>query len=381
MHSFFAMGLITVIWAVVGYSIAFGPDTWNGLIGNPMAHRMLKDVPWNAGRELSPGNFEGYPALVFMAFQLMFAIITPALITGAFAERVKFRAYFVFMTLWSLLIYSPLAHWVWGGGLLAHNAAGSESMLQKFAGVGAMDFAGGTVVHISSGVSALVFALLIGRRRGYPQTAMPPNNLVFTMLGAGILWFGWYGFNGGSALASNGLAGLAFVNTHLCCAMAAVIWALVEKMHRGKASALGFASGVVAGLVCITPAAGFVEPWAALLMGIIVSPICYSFVTIVKVKCGYDDSLDAFGVHGIGGSIGAILTGLLTSEGLTITGSTGLKQAWAQLLAVIATWVFVGVGTFILVKVIDAVIGIRLSDEEESAGLDLSQHGEVGYNI
>ena len=374
MHSMFAMGLITVIWVVVGYSIAFGSTTFAGLFGSPSTHFLLKDVAYNDG--------EGYPEIVFMAFQMMFAIITPALISGAFAERVKFRSYAIFIALWSVIVYSPLAHWVWGGGLLAHNDAGSESWLQNFAGVGALDFAGGTVVHISSGISALVFCLLIGKRRGYPTQAMPPNCLVWTMLGAGILWFGWFGFNGGSALASDGIAGLSFVNTHICAATAALAWTIIEKIHRGKASALGFASGLVAGLVCITPAAGFVMPASSLAMGIIVAIVCYVLVTIVKFRLGYDDSLDVFWIHGVGGTVGAILTGIFATEELSATGiGGGRQQVWAQIVATIITWGFAGVVTLILVKVIDATVGIRVSDEDEEQGLDVSQHGETAYNV
>jgi Amt family ammonium transporter len=381
MHSMFAMGLITILWVTVGYTIAFGDDTAGGLWGQ-FNFAFLKGVDYDA---VKPGTTSPYPHIAFMAFQMMFAIITPALITGAFAERVKFRAYVVFMALWSLLVYCPLAHWVWGGGILSGT---DVSWAKKLFGVGAIDFAGGTVVHISSGVSALVFCLLIGKRKGYPATPMKPNNLVLTMAGAGILWFGWFGFNGGSELASDGTAALAFVVTHICAASAAFSWAVVERFHRGKASALGVASGLVAGLVCITPASGFVEPMPALIMGLIVSPICYFFVAVLKAKLGYDDSLDAFGIHGIGGTLGAMLTGVFANEGLARV-LNGLKaeepfvrsqQLGAQALATVVTWVFAAVMTLILVKVVDAVIGMRVTPEEEEEGLDLTQHGEVGYN-
>ncbi len=383
-HSIFAMGLITIQWVLFGYTIAFGDDTAGGLFGNLGQYLGLSDVFHDATK---PGTADEYPHLVFCAYQLMFAIITPALITGAFAERVKFGSYCLFMLLWSTLVYDPLAHWVWGGGLLANNAASSPpSWLQRTVGAGALDFAGGTVVHISSGVSALVFILLTGKRKGYPTGRILPNNLGYTVLGAGILWFGWFGFNGGSALGSNGLAGLAFTVTHIAAASAAVAWAVVEWIHRGKASVLGIASGLVAGLVCITPAAGFVGPISALLMGFIVSPICYYFVAVLKAKLGYDDSLDAFGIHGIGGTVGALCTGIFCQKKYNGAGADGLimnewTQIKAQIVAVVVTWVFAGAVTFILVKLLDATIGLRVKPEEEESGLDVSQHGEVGYNL
>jgi Amt family ammonium transporter len=304
----------------------------------------------------------------------MFAIITPALITGAFAERVKFAPFVVFTALWATLVYDPLAHWVWGGGILT-NIPGT--WLHNLVGTGALDFAGGTVVHISSGVSALVFCLMIGKRRGYPGQPILPNNLVITVLGAGLLWFGWFGFNGGSGLNSDGIAALAFTVTHICAASAAFSWAVVEWVHRGKASVLGVATGLVAGLVCITPASGFVMPMPALIMGLIVSPVCYFFVAFLKGKLGYDDSLDAFGVHGIGGTIGALLTGVFCSaQGTT----AGAKQLTAQAIAVGITIAYAAVVTAILVFIIDKTMGIRLTEDDELTGIDLSQHGEVGYN-
>ncbi len=379
-HSMFAMALITLQWVVFGYSIAFGDDTLGGLMGDVGQYLGLGGVAFDAPRNAA----DRYPHMIFMAFQMMFAIITPALITGAFAERVKFSAYCLFMLLWATLVYDPLAHWVWGGGLLS----GSEtSWLKKTVGSGALDFAGGTVVHISSGVSALAFILLTGKRRGYPEAKVLPNNLGYTVLGAGLLWFGWFGFNGGSALASDGLASLAFTVTHIAAAAAAFSWAVVEWFHRGKASVLGIASGLVAGLVCITPASGFVGPMSALLMGLIVSPICYYFITILKPKLGYDDSLDAFGVHGIGGTVGALLTGVFCQKQYNKDfGADGLiqgegQQLWAQLIAVAVTWVLAFAVTAILVKILDATIGIRVKAEDEDTGLDLSQHGEVGYNL
>ncbi len=377
MHSMFCMGLMSVVWVVVGYSIAFGDSKAGGLFGDPTQHFML------SGLELDKtGKWGNYPDIIFMLFQMMFAIITPALITGAFAERVKFRSFCVFSVLWGILIYAPLAHWVWGGGILSHGD--EKSWLQEFTGQAAHDFAGGNVVHISSGFSALILVLLIGRRRGYPQTPMPPGNLVLTMLGAGLLWFGWFGFNGGSAFGSNGGAGLAFVNTHIAAAVAAVVWAIVEKIHHGKVSALGFASGLVAGLVCITPAAGFVNPTDAIWMGIIVAPICYAAVVIIKVKLGYDDSLDAFGIHGVGGMVGALLTGVFLVKSLSLGNGAyegGMAQLWTQFVSVVVTVAFAVIGTIILVKLVDLTMGFRLSEDDEASGLDVAVHGEVGYNI
>jgi Amt family ammonium transporter len=325
--------------------------------------------------------------MLFMVFQMMFAIITPALITGAFAERVKFSAYCVFMLLWATIVYDPLAHWVWGGGILGSLSGGQKSWLQGITGgAGALDFAGGTVVHISSGVSALAFVIFTGKRKDYPRAKVLPNNLGYTVLGAGLLWFGWFGFNGGSAGASNGLAALAFTVTHIAAAAAAFSWAVVEWFHRGKASVLGIASGLVAGLVCITPASGFVGPMSALIMGLLVSPICYFFITAIKPKLGYDDSLDVFGIHGIGGTVGALSTGIFCQAKYNPAGADGLmlghgKQFLAQVIATAITWGFAFIVTSVLVKLIDVTIGIRVKSEDEETGLDLSQHGEVGYNL
>jgi len=318
---------------------------------------------------------------------MMFAIIAPALITGAFAERVKFSAYCLFMLLWATLVYDPLAHWVWGGGFLGAGAdAQHPSWLVRQVGTGALDFAGGTVVHISSGVSALAFILMTGKRKGYPDQKILPNNLGYTVLGAGLLWFGWFGFNGGRALASDGLASLAFTVTHIAAAAAAFSWAVVEWFHRGKASVLGIASGLVAGLVCITPASGFVGPMSALIMGLLVSPICYVFITAIKPRFGYDDALDVFGVHGIGGTAGALCTGIFCEKTYNPAGNDGLvlgewTQLKAQLVATGVTWAFAFVVTVVLVKLLDLTIGIRVRPEDEETGLDLSQHGEVGYNL
>jgi Amt family ammonium transporter len=316
-----------------------------------------------------------------MAFQLMFAIITPALIAGAFAERIRFGPFILFTLLWTTLVYDPIAHWVWGNGILSGDK--TNSFLVKWFGTGALDFAGGTVVHISSGVSALVFILFIGKRRGYPNQQMLPNNLVFTVLGAGLLWFGWFGFNGGSGLSSDGLAGLAFVVTHICAATAAFSWSVAEWLHHRRVSMLGVVTGLVAGLVCITPASGYVQPISALVMGLIVGPVCYFFVAFLKVRLGYDDSLDAFGVHGVGGTVGALLTGLFFNHAIAEKPeslSVG-SQLGAQAVATIVTILYAAVVTTILVLAIDKTIGIRLSEEDEISGLDLSQHGETGYNF
>lgn len=375
MHSMFCMAIITVQWVIVGYSISFGDPTCGGLLGS-MKYLFLNNVPCDKA-------FPGYPIphLLHMAYQMMFAIITPALISGAFAERIRFGAFVVFTLLWSTLVYDPIAHWVWGGGLLS---MAEGSWLRRTVGVGALDFAGGTVVHISSGISALVFCLMIGKRRGYPRQAMLPNSLAMTVLGAGILWFGWFGFNGGSSLNSDPLAVSAFVVTHIAAASAALSWALVEWFHRGKASILGVATGLVAGLVCITPAAGFVKPMPALVMGLVVSPVCYFMVAVIKTKLGYDDSLDAFGVHGVGGTLGALMTGIFCSEEICkLSGfetSAGVKQLKAQAVAVAVTIVYSAIVTVILVILVDKTIGIRLCEDDELSGLDLSQHGETGYN-
>lgn len=365
MHSIFCMGLVTVQWVVIGYSLCFSGDI-GGFVGNA-DYFLLSGIKHT---DVFPGT--GIPHYVFMCFHMMFAIITPALISGAFAERIKFSAFAVFTLLWCTIVYDPICHWVWGGGLLS-----GDGWLGQTVGVGALDFAGGTVVHISSGVSALVFALLLGARRGYPQMKMTPNNLVYTVLGAGILWFGWFGFNGGSGLGSDALAGLAFTVTHICAATAAVVWAIIERLHRGKASILGVATGLVAGLVCITPAAGFVEPNAALVMGIVVALVCYLFIAVIKGKLGYDDSLDAFGVHGVGGTVGALLTGVFCTVGAEASGA----QFLAQLIATVVTMVYAAVLTVVLYVIVDKTIGIRCEADDEEVGLDLSQHGEVGHSL
>jgi Amt family ammonium transporter len=378
MQSFAMMGMVTILWAIIGYSLAFGPGI--SVIGD-FHHVFLKGV----GLEPSP-YAPTIPAQTFMVYQLMFAIITPALITGAFAERMKFRAMALFLSLWSLFVYSPMAHMVWGvGGLL--NANGGH--------IPSLDFAGGTVVHVTSGVSALVTALYLGKRMGYPKTAMPPHSMVLSFIGACLLWVGWFGFNAGSALAASPLATSAFVNTHFAAAAAALGWTIAEWIHNGKPTALGAISGAVAGLVAITPASGFVQPMSALLIGLLAGFFCFLMVFIVKAKFGYDDSLDAFGVHGAGGTLGAILTGFFAVS--TINPAFGsdangkalptgaLDGHWAQILhqsaGVAIAWTISAVGTLVLLFLVDKTIGLRVSPEHESQGLDLSQHGEEGYDF
>ncbi|MFN8643998.1 MAG: ammonium transporter [Candidatus Binatia bacterium] len=366
MHSFFIIGLVSVHWAVIGYTLAFGTDI-GGLIGG-FDYLFLNGV----GQGPSPFA-KTIPDLLFVMYQGMFAVITPALISGAYAERMRFGPYVVFTLLWVTLVYSPIAHWVWGGGWMG---AGH---------LGALDFAGGTVVHISSGVAALAAALVLGRRLGWPREPVLPHNLPFTVLGAGILWFGWFGFNAGSALASNGLAASAFAATHLAAAAATVSWGLAEYLERGKASVLGAASGSVAGLVAITPAAGFVGPMPALLIGAVAGVLCYFAVT-VKFRLGYDDSLDVVGVHGAGGTWGALATGLFASTAVNASGADGLfygnaAQFGIQAVSVAATIAYSFVASLILFKVVDATMGLRASEEEEVMGLDLSQHGERAYSL
>jgi ammonium transporter, Amt family len=374
MQSFAMMGLVTMLWAVLGYSLAFGHG--NAFIGG-FEHLFLRGV----GLTPNPDYAATIPEQTYMVYQLMFAIITPALITGAFAERMKFSAMAVFLSLWSLLVYSPMAHMVWGvGGLL--NANGGR--------IPSLDFAGGTVVHITSGVSALVAALYLGKRLGYPQTAMPPHSLVLSFIGACLLWVGWFGFNAGSALNSGPLATSAFINTHFAAAAAAFGWTIAEWFHNGKPTALGAISGAVAGLVAITPASGFVQPFAALLIGVLAGIFCSFMVFEVKKWFGYDDSLDAFGVHGAGGTLGALLTGFfatrLINPAFGKDAATGaIDGHWGQVLNQAAgigiAWSISIVGTLILLFVVDKVLGLRLTDEDESSGMDLSQHGEEGYDL
>ncbi len=365
MQSFVILCLVSVIWVLWGYSLAFGPDK-GGVIGG-LEWLGLKGV----GQEPAP-MASTIPHLIFMMFQGMFAIITPALITGAFAERMKFSALIIFSALWLTFVYSPLAHWVWGGGWIG-------SVL------GALDFAGGTVVHINSGIAAITAAVIIGRRKGYGSEPMPPHNLPMTILGAALLWFGWFGFNAGSALTSGGLASNAFVTTNTATGAAALGWLFSEWIHRGKPTALGTVSGAVAGLVAITPAAGFVGPLSSILIGIGGGIFCYIAVSL-KPRLGYDDSLDVFGIHGIGGTWGALATGLFASTVINPAGKDGLFFGNPQLLgiqaiAVVASYAFVFVSTLIILKLIDWTIGLRVPEEDEVIGLDLVIHGESGYSF
>jgi Amt family ammonium transporter len=364
MQSFVALGVVTVQWVLIGYSLSFGPDI-KGIIGG-LQWAGLQGV----GLAPNPDYAATVPHQAFMMFQMMFAIITPALISGAFAERFKFSTYLVFVLLWSTLVYAPLAHWVWGvGGWLRS--------------LGALDFAGGLVVHISSGVSALAAAIIIGKRKGHGHEHMPPHNLTMTLLGATLLWFGWFGFNGGSALASGALATSAFLTTHIAAATATLSWIFVEWRHRGKPTLLGAASGAVAGLVAITPASGFVGPLAALLIGLCAGALCYFGVNI-KNYFGFDDSLDAVGVHGVGGIFGALATGLFASKAINAAGADGAffgnpSLLLIQLLSVAVAVVYAFSITWIILKVLDRTMGVRVPIEEEVEGLDLSQHGESGY--
>jgi Amt family ammonium transporter len=377
MQSFALMAIITVLWGLFSYSLSFGSG--NGFIGG-FQNLFLKGVG-----SAPDGDYAAtIPAQTFMVYQLMFAIITPGLIAGAFAERMKFSAMVVFTVLWSILVYDPMAHMVWGKGGLLNAALGGRFPT--------LDFAGGTVVHITSGVSALVCALYLGKRVGYPKQSMPPHSVVLSFIGACLLWVGWFGFNAGSALGAGSLATSAFVATHFASAAAAIGWAGAEWIRNGKPSVLGGISGAVAGLVAITPAAGFVKPMAALLIGLIAGVFCYWMVAKVKAKFGYDDSLDAFGVHGAGGTLGALLTGIFAvatvnpifkdAQGKALP--SGLLEGNAhqllnQLVGVLISWGIAIVGTLIILKIVDVTIGLRVSEEEEVQGLDLSQHGEEGY--
>jgi Amt family ammonium transporter len=362
MQCFAITCLITILWSLYVYSLAFGADI-GGFVGG-----LGKALMAGVGVDALSGTI---PETVFSVFQLTFAVITPALIVGAFAERMKFSAMLWFMALWVTLVYAPVCHWVWGGGWLS--------------GQGVLDFAGGTVVHINAGVAGLVAALVLGKRHGYPQHPMKPSNLVLTAAGAGMLWVGWFGFNAGSALAADGIAGMAMLVTQIATAAAALTWMFMEWLSHGKPSALGLVSGAVAGLVAITPASGFVGPMGALAIGIAAGLICYLAVVRMKRALSYDDSLDAFGVHGVGGFVGAILTGVFVDAGL---GGSGLAegvsmgaQVVKQFIGAAATIVYGGVVSFILLKVIDAAIGLRVTVEQEQEGLDLVLHDEAGYNL
>lgn len=388
MQCLFLMCLMTVIWALWGYSLAFGGD--GAFIGNG-DYLFMDGVQreWVGGEDGEPKTplFDPdipIPTLTHMLFQGMFFIITPALICGAFAERMKFSTMVVFLVLWGTLVYCPLCHWVWDGGILGFVETGDEG--HGWAG-GALDFAGGTVVHISSGVSALICALLIGPRLGFGSDDMRPHNLTYTALGAAMLWVGWFGFNAGSELLSDGLTSSAFAVTHFSAAAGGLAWAATEWITRGKPSVLGTASGVVAGLVCITPAAGFVQPMPAIAMGLAAGVVCYLACSVIKSKCGYDDSLDAFGVHGVGGTLGAILTGVFATRlawNIDGTNKLGLIEGGTrvfvgQIVAVLVTWVFAVVVTLVILKVLDLTMGLRVSQQGEVEGLDLSEHGEEGY--
>ena len=362
MQSFICLGLISLVWVFFGYSLAFGPDI-GGFIGN-LDFAMLKGVG------LSPGPYsDTIPDLLFVAFQMMFAIITPALITGAFAERMKFSAYILFALLWSTLVYLPVCHWVWGGGWIG--------------GHGALDFAGGTVIHINSGAAALVAAIAIGKR--YGKEPFHPHNLTMTILGASILWIGWFGFNAGSALAAGDIATLAFFTTQVAAGSAALSWVVAEWMIQGKPTTLGAASGAVAGLVAITPAAGFVSPVSAIIIGLVAGVICYLAV-LMKGKLRYDDALDVVAVHGIGGLWGALATGLFATLAWNPGGADGLFFGNPKLFAVqaygaVATIVYSMIVTFIILKVIEAIVGLRVDEESEVRGLDLAEHSEAGYTM
>jgi Amt family ammonium transporter len=379
MHSFILMAIITVLWAIVGYSLAFGEGS--AVLGD-LRYVFLNNV----GAAPNADYAATIPQQTYMIYQLMFAIITPALISGAFAERMKFSAMLLFSVLWALIVYFPLAHMVWGKGGLLNAFLGGK--------IPCLDFAGGTVVHISSGVSALVCALYLGKRKGYMSEPMKPHSLVLSVIGACLLWVGWFGFNAGSALAASALATSAFVATHFATAAAVLGWLLVEWIRNGKPSVLGGISGAVAGLVAITPASGFVKPFPALLIGFVAGMICFFMVTTVKSKFGYDDTLDAFGVHGAGGTVGAILTGVFATSAV----NDGLKdsagkvlplglvdgvpgQVFNQAIGVAISWILAIVGTLIVLKVCDVILGVRVSPDQELEGLDVSMHGEEGYNL
>jgi len=366
MHSFILLGIITLEWILWGYSMSFGPDH-GGVIGG---------LDWfglkNIGMEPSPDYGSTIPHSAFMIFQGMFAVLTPALITGAFAERLKFTAFLLFVLLWATFVYNPICHWVWGvGGWIGR--------------LGALDFAGGTVVHISSGISALVAALVVGKRLGYGKTAYIPHNVPMTITGAALLWFGWFGFNAGSALAANGLAANAFVVTHIASAAAVLSWVFFEWIHTGKPTTLGAASGAVAGLVAITPGSGFVGPMGAVIIGGLGGAICYGGV-LLKARLAYDDSLDVVAIHGLGGTWGALATGLFATTRINPDGANGLffgnpEQLWIQFVSVIATMIFSFLMTFIILKLIDVTVGLRITEEEEVKGMDVSLHNEAGYSF
>jgi len=361
MQCFILVAVMSLEWVIIGYSMAFSSSEGflKPFVGG-LDHLMLKGIGIN--------NIEstGIPTLIFVLFQGMFAVITPALIIGAFAERIKFSGFLVFSVLWGILIYNPLAHWVWS----------SDGWLFN---MGALDFAGGTVVHINAGIAALVMAIALGKRRGYKGHAMPPHNIPFVAMGAALLWIGWFGFNAGSGLAANGLAANAFLVTHIATATSAFIWAVLEWVIGKKPTVVGISTGAVAGLVAITPAAGAVDLTGALFIGLAVALICFFMVAVVKAKLGYDDSLDAFGVHGVGGIIGAILTGVFATSAVTGGAEGSLEQLGVQAISVIATIAYSGIGTFILFYIVNKIIGLRASDKDEAIGLDETEYGETAY--
>jgi Amt family ammonium transporter len=379
MHSLILMAVVSTLWMLFGYSMAFAPG--NAFVGNPLTYFLLKGV----GGEPNADYSATVPQETFMLFQMMFAIITPALISGAVAERIKFKAYVLFTVLWVTVVYFPLCHMVWGTGGYFNWALGGK--------IPVLDFAGGTVVHISSGVSALVCALVLGRRSGYPQEPMMPHNVVLSLIGAGLLWVGWFGFNGGSALNAGTLATSAFAATHFSAAAAALSWAATEWLHKGRPSVLGAASGMVAGLATVTPASGFVSVPAAFCIGLAAGVVCYFAVTKLKARFAYDDSLDVFGVHAVGSMTGMLMLGFLASavvnpaiastfhaNGVAVSLAGGTSQFFNQAIAVIFTAIFAGVASFILLKLVDRLVGLRVHIEDEDAGLDLTQHGERAYS-
>lgn len=367
MQCFVCMCLMSVLWVFVGFSLAFGESMWGGFIGNPKTYFLMNGL---AGEQ--PWDGTAIPDLLFMTFQGKFAIITPALIAGAFAERMKFRGFLLFSALWLLFCYTPLCHWAWGGGYFA---GGDEGNFLMGAGEHAIDFAGGTVVHINAGIAALMAALVLGNRQGYPDRISPPHNLPFAVLGAGLLWVGWFGFNAGSALAADATAAMALVVTHQAAAVAGLTWMVLEWWRDGKPTVLGVISGAVTGLVAITPACGSVDVKGALVLGLLSSIVAYYMVAVVKDKLSYDDSLDVWGIHGMGGVIGAVGVGFLAVDG------GGGTQAWVQVKSVLATLIYTGIVSYILLKLVDATCGLRATRDDERVGLDLSDHAEVAYTI
>jgi ammonium transporter, Amt family len=375
MHSMAALAIIGVEWIVIGYAMSFGTDH-AGVIGWDWDKILLWNIP---PQMVHPGSH--IPEYVFMAYQGMFAIITPALIAGAFAERVRFSAYLLFILGWGLLVYNPVAHWVWGGGFMGPAASSADTAFH----LGAFDFAGGMVVHVTAGVSALITALYIGKRIGYPTSVLQPNSLVLTLLGAGLLWFGWFGFNGGSAGAANSNAGLAFTTTQFAAVGGALSWMLAEWLKHGRATSMGLASGLVAGLATVTPAAGYVSPAAGLLIGLLAGVVCFQAV-LAKAKLGYDDSLDAFGVHGIGGFMGAVLVGVFARKILNSDGVDGAlaghgQQVLIQFAAALGTAVYAALGTLVVMWLVDKVVGFRMSRTAEIEGMDVGIHGEQGWML